>query len=126
MLTETTKVLGAALAASLLSVEEEFHLDALGSMLPHDWNLELKADVEMAWIAVIYCMDAPRSRPLFTICRWSDRTGLFARWKGEVMSSATAFTELQPVIGQVLSGVFACANTQPAKAGSRASMNTWH
>ena len=126
MLTETTKRPGAALVASQLSMEEAFQLDTLSSMLPHDWTLELKADVEMAWIAIVYCPDAPRSRPLFTMCRWSDRTGLFVRWKEEFVSSASAFTELQPVIGQVLSGIFASADTDPAQASGRASMGTRH
>ncbi len=76
--------------------------------------MEFKADVEMAWTAFIYCEDAPRSRPLFIVCRWSDHMGLFVQWMDGSAASAIVFTELSPVLDLIPSGIFACAEARLA------------
>ena len=61
----------------------------------------------MAWVAFIYDAEAPRSRPMFTVCRWDDRVGVLAQWMNGAACSATAFTELEPILELVLDGIFA-------------------
>ncbi len=44
---------------------------------------------------------------MFTICRWSDRVGLLAQWMNGSACSATAFTELWPVLELILDSILA-------------------
>ena len=93
-------------ASSLLSSDEAAQFAALRTILPEGWVAELQADAGMAWVAFIYDAEAPRSRPMFTVCRWDDRVGVFAQWMNGSACSATTFTELEPILELVLYGIF--------------------
>ncbi len=108
-LTGTTETSAAAPAGPLVSRDEPSQLGALRDTLPEGWIMELQPDAEMVWVAFVYQADAPRSRPMFTVCRWSDRVGLFAQWMDGSRSSATAFAELWPILELILDGIFASA-----------------
>lgn len=75
------------------------------TILPEGWVAELQADAEMAWVAFVYDAEAPRSRPMFTICRWDDRVGLLAQWMNGAACSVVAFTDLEPILELVLDGI---------------------
>lgn len=106
-------------ATLLLSEGEAAQFAALRTALPEGWVAELQAEAGMAWLALIYDADAPRSRPMFTVCRWDDRVGLLAQWMNGTACSATAFTELWPILELVLDGILsspqACLATVPTK-----------
>ena len=107
MLTGNADRLGAAAARPLLSSDEASEFEALRTALPEGWVVELQSDPGMAWVAFVHWADAPRGRPMFTVCRWDDRVGLFAQWMDGSASSAAAFTELWPILELILSGIFA-------------------
>ena len=126
MLTENTDVPGVASTDLLLSNDEASQFGALERILPDGWVVELQADAWMAWAAFVYQADAPRSRPVFTICRWDDRVGLFTQWVNGSASSAMAFTELWPVLELVPDGIFAFTLTYLATVLTKDWTNTQH
>jgi len=84
---------------------------ALKRILPDSWVVELQADPGMAWAAIVCQAETPRSQPMFTVCRGSDRVALFVQWIGGSASSAVAFTELWPVLELIPSDIFAFTQT---------------
>ncbi len=104
MLTEKA---GMATMQPLLSSDEASEFEALGDALPAGWVLQLRPDPGMAWVAFVFQADAPRSRPMFTVCRWDNRVGLFVQWMDGSVASAMAFTELWPILDLILSSIFA-------------------
>ena len=102
----------AARANELLSSDEASEFGALKDTLPAGWVVELQPDPGLAWVAVVYQADAPRTRPMFTVCRWRDRAGLFMEWWDGHASSATAFTELWPTLEQIPGTIFAAAQAE--------------
>jgi len=98
---------GASGELLLLASDEASEFKALRTALPVGWVAELQPDPGMAWVAFVYRADAPRSRPMFTICRWDERVGLFVQWMNGSASSAMVFTELWPILELILSSIFA-------------------
>jgi len=96
----------------------------LQTLLPEGWVAELQAEAGMAWVAFIYDAEAPRSRPMFTVCHWDDRAGLLTQWMNGAACLATAFTELDPILDLVLDGIFASmqAHLATVPTGSRANV----
>lgn len=80
----------------------------------------------MAWVAFVYDAEAPRSWPMFTICRWSDRVGLLAQWINGEACSAMAFTELEPILERVLDGILASMQPHWAAVLTEEWSNTRH
>jgi len=113
-------------ARPLLSIDETAQFAALRSTLPKGWVVELQAEAGMAWVAFIYDANAPRSRPMFTVCRWDDRVGLLAQWMNGAACSATAFTELWPIVELVLDGVFAAMQAHLATVPTQGWASTQH
>jgi len=107
----------------LLSEDEAAQFAALRTTLPEGWVAELQADAGMAWVAFIYDADAPRSRPMFTVCRWDDRVGLLAQWMNGAACSATAFTELWPILELVLDGILVSLQAHPATVPTRGTLS---
>jgi len=107
----------------LLSEDEAAQFAALRTTLPEGWVAELRADAGMAWVALIYDADAPRSRPMFTVCRWDDRVGLLAQWMNSAACLATAFTELWPILELVLDGILVSLQTHPATVPTRGRLS---
>ena len=107
MLTANTYLPRAALCDLLPSGDEASQLGALRAALPERWVLELRADATMAWVALVYQAKAPRSSPMFTVCRWDDRVGLFVEWMDGSAAAATAFMELAPILKLILGSIFA-------------------
>lgn len=106
-LTRDVGTFGAASADLLLSDDEAARFAVLRTTLPDGWVLDLQGNAGMAWVAFVHKAEAPGSRPMFTVCRWSDRVGLFAQWEERRLCSATAFSELWPVLELILDGIFA-------------------
>lgn len=123
---ENTDVPGAAPLYPSLSSDEAFEFGALKDALPKGWVVELQPEAGMAWAAFIYQADAPRSRPMFTVCRWHDRAGMYARWMDGSASSAMAFIELWPILDLILSGIFAYTQTHLATVPTEGWANTQH
>jgi hypothetical protein len=111
MLIENTGTPGAITRQPLLSEDEASQFRALRAALPTGWVAELQPEAGMAWLAFVYQADAPRSRPMFSVCRWDDGVGLFTQWMDGSACMAMAFTELWPVLEQILDDTLAC--TQP-------------
>jgi len=88
--------------------------------------LDLQGHVGMAWATFVHKADAPKSRPMFTICRWSDRVGLFAQWEEGRPCSATAFSELCPVLELILDGIFAATQACLAVVPTEGWATTQH
>ena len=126
MLTENTDVPGVASTDLLLSSDEASQFGALERILPNGWVIELQADPGMAWAAIVYQADAPRSRPMFTVCRWSDRVGLFVQWMNGSAASAVAFTELWPVLELIPNGIFKFTQTHLVTVATKDWTNTQH
>lgn len=126
MLTEIGSASNASFATLLLSRDEASLFDGLRNNLPRGWVVELKPDTGMAWVAFIFCEDDPRSRPLFTVCRWTDRVGLFVQWMDGTASSAVAFTELEPIMDLIPNGIFASAETRLATVPNESWTDTKH
>ena len=126
MLTEDADVRGVASTELLLSSDEVAQFGAFKRTLPDGWVVELQADPGMAWAAFVYQADAPRSRPMFTVCRWTDRVGLFVQWMDGSASSAVAFAELWPVLELIPNGIFAFTQTQLATVAAKDWTNTQH
>jgi hypothetical protein len=126
MLSVNTAAPGAALAPQLLSAREATLFQGLKDRLPDGWMIAFEADAEMAWLALVYCAEAPRSEPLFTICRWTDRLGLLVQWMNGAACSASVFEELDPVMGSVLSTIFTFAETHQATVRPGAWADTRH
>ncbi len=126
MLTENTSVPRASFATPLLSKGEACQFETLQDNLPEGWMLEVQADVAMAWVAFVFCTDCPRNRPLFTVCRWSDRTGLFVQWMDGTASSAAAFTDLEPIMDLIPNGIFATAEARLATVSTEGWADTAH
>ncbi len=114
MLIERSSRSGIAQSSPLLLRGEAFHFETLRNNLPCGWVIELAADAGMAWIAFVYYADAPRSTPMFTVCRWTDRVGLFVQWMDGSASSAIAFTDLEPIMDLIPNGIFASAEARLA------------
>ncbi len=110
-------------ASLLLSSDEAAQFAALRSILPEGWVAELRADAGMAWVAFVYDAEAPRSRPMFTVCRWEDRVGLLAQWMNGAACSATAFTELWPILELVLDGILASLQEHLAIVPTKGTLN---
>ncbi len=110
----------------MLSRDEAAQFAALRTILPAGWVAELQAEVEMAWVAFIYDAEAPRSRPMFTVCRWDDRVGVLAQWMNGAACSATAFTELEPILELVLDGIFASMQAHLATVPTESRACTQH
>ncbi len=126
MLIEGAGVPSASLAAPLLSKGEACQLEALQDSLPEGWILEVKAEAEMAWVAFVFCAQCPRSRPMFTLCRWVDRLGLFVQWMDGTASSAVAFTDLEPILDLIPSGIFASTEAHLATVPTTGWTDTQH
>ena len=122
-MTQGIGAFGAISTDLLLSADEAARLAALRSTLPKGWALDLQAQAGMAWAAFVHKADAPGSRPMFTICRWSDRVGLLAQWEESRLCSAIAFSELWPVLELILDGIFtatqACLATVPTEGWAK-------
>jgi hypothetical protein len=126
MLTGDPSVLSALFATSLLSWGEACQLRALQDNLPAGWMLEVKAEAGMAWAAFVFCMEHPRSQPVFTLCRWYDRMGLFVQWMDGTASSAAAFTDLEPILDLIPNGIFASAEARLVTVSTEGWANTQH
>lgn len=113
-------------ASPLLSTDEAAQFAALRTILPEGWVAELQADAGMAWVAFVYDAEAPRSRPMFTICRWDDRVGLLAQWMNGAACSAMAFTELEPILELVLDGILTSMQPHLAAVLTGEWSNTRH
>lgn len=113
-------------ASPLLSRDEAAQFAALRTILPEGWVAELQADAGMAWVAFVYDAAAPRSRPMFTICRWDDRVGLLTQWRNGTACSATAFTELEPILDLVLDGILTSMQPHLAAVPTRGWVGTQH
>jgi len=122
MLTGDADAFGALPIDLLLSEDEAGQFAALRNTLPEGWVMALQAGAGMAWAAFIYRADAPRGGPMFTVCRWSDRVGLFTRWVDGSACSAMAFTELWPI----LDGVFAAMQMQLTTVPTEGWADTRH
>lgn len=81
----------------------------MAEKLPAGWMVNVQADASMAWKAFVYRASAPESRPLFTVCRWSDRVGLFVQWADGSSYSVVTCTQLRPILDMVPSSIFAFA-----------------
>ncbi len=126
MLTENIDISGAAAVRPSLSNDEASQFGALRDALPEGWVVELQPEAGMAWAAFIYQADAPRSRPMFTVCRWHDRVGLYTQWLDGSASSAMAFTKLWPILDLILSGIFAYTQAHLATVPTEGWANTQH
>ena len=126
MLVEDACVPGASSAVQLLSPGEACQLGALQDSLPEGWVLEVKGEADMAWIAFVFYAQCPRSRPMFTLCRWSDRVGLFVQWMNGTASSVAAFTDLEPILKLIPSEIFASTKKQLATVPAEGWTSTQH
>jgi len=126
MLAENIGMLSVVSADRLLSRDEAARFEALRDTLPEDWVVDLQADAGMMWVAFVYKGSAPRSGPMFTVCRWDDRVGLFAQWPGDGICSVVAFTELWPILELVLDGIFTATATHPATKSAAGWTDTQH
>ena len=115
-----------SVAVPLLSTGEARQLGILRESLPEGWVLEVKAEADMAWVAFIFCAQCPRSRPMFTLCRWSDRVGLFVQWMDGTASSVAAFTDLEPILELIPSDIFASTKKQLATVPTTGWTSTRH
>ena len=126
LLAGTIGLPSAVSAGPLLSRDEAARFGALRDTLPEGWVVELQVDAGMAWVAFVHKAAAPRSGPMFTICRWHDRVGLFAQWPDGCSCSAVAFTELWPVLELVLDGIFTATQAQLTTVPTANWANTRH
>jgi len=120
MLTDNTSTSSAAVVHPSLSSDEVSQFGALRTTLPQGWIVELQTVAGMAWAAFVYQADAPRSRPMFTVCRWDDRLGMFVQWMDGSASSAFAFTELWPILDLIASDIFALTQAHLATVPTEA------
>ena len=111
---------------SLLSGDEASEFEVLSNTLPEGWVMERQSQAGMAWVAFVYNADAPRSSPMFTICRWHDREGMFVQWLDGSASSATAFTELWPTLDPILNRIFAFTQAHLANVPTEGWTDTQH
>ena len=88
--------------------------------------LEVRAEADMAWVAFVFCAQCPRSRPMFTLCRWIDRVGLFVQWMDGTASSVAAFTNLEPILELIPSDIFASTKKQLATVPAEGWTSTRH
>lgn len=126
MLSANTAGPGVALGSPLLSTDEAVLFQSVKDNLPEGWVVDFEADADMAWIAFVYCAEAPRSRPMFTVCRWSDRLGLLAQWMDGTACSAFAFDDLEPVTSFILSGILEFAEESHAIVLAHAGTDMMH
>ena len=126
MLAATTDLPDAIVVHPSLSRNEASQLGTLRADLPEGWVVELQANPGMAWAAFVYQADAPRSRPMYTVCRWNDRVGLFTHWMDGSACSALAFTELWPILELILDGVFAATQAHLVTVPTEGWANTQH
>lgn len=119
-------MLSAAFGDLLLLQDEAARFAALKDALPKGWVVELQAGAGMVWVAFVHKAEAPGNRPMFTLCRWSDRVGLFAQWEEGRLCSAAAFTELWPVLEVILDGIFAATQAQLATVPTDGWAETQH
>ena len=63
---------------------------------------------------------------MFTLCRWSDRVGLFVQWMDGTASSAAAFTDLEPILDLIPSGIFASAEARLTTVRTEGWADTRH
>lgn len=110
----------------LLSKAEASQLEALQDSLPEGWMLEVKANADMAWVAFVFCAQCPSRRPMFTLCRWSDRLGLFVQWMDGTASSAATFTDLEPILDLIPNGIFAATEKQLVTMSTEGWASTQH
>ncbi len=116
----------ASVAVPLISTDEARQLGILRKSLPEAWVLEVKAAADMAWVAFVFCAQCPRSRPMFTLCRWSDRVGLFVQWMDGTASSVAAFRDLEPILELIPSDIFASTKKQLATVPAEGWTSTRH
>jgi len=107
MLAETTAVPSLLPAALRVSASEAILFDDLMDDMPAGWGVNFALDAGMEWAAFIHRADDPRNGPLFTVCRWTDRVGLFVRWREGSTSSIIVSTELSDVLDLSSHGIFA-------------------
>lgn len=117
---------GAACADPLLSRDEASQFRALRNTLPDGWVAELQPEAGMAWAAFVYQAEAPRSSPMFTVCRWDDRAGVLVQWMDGSASSAMAFTELWPILELIQNGIFASMQAHLATVPTEDWAKTQH
>lgn len=111
---------------SLLSSDEASEFGALSNTLPEGWVVELQPEAGMAWVAFVYEADAPRSSPMFTVCRWDDRVGMFVQWIDGSASSAMAFTELWAIFELIPNRIFTFTQAHLATVPTEGWANTQH
>lgn len=111
----------------MLLSEEAAQFRALRDALPEGWVVELHADdPSVAWVAFVYKAGAPKRGPIFTVCRWSDRVGLFTQWMDGYVSCPMAFTELGSTMELILDGIFAATQAQLRTVPTEGWTNTRH
>ncbi len=126
MRSENNVVPDAAPASLLISEGDATLFEGLKDNLPAGWVVDFEANAGMAWVAFVYCAEAPRSKPMFTVCRWIDRLGLLAQWMDGTAYSAFAFEELEPVTSFILAGICDHAEEHHANLVVHAAADTMH
>lgn len=63
---------------------------------------------------------------MFTVCRWNDRAGVLVQWMDGSASSATAFTELWPILELIQNGIFASMQAHLATVPTEDWAKTQH
>jgi hypothetical protein len=125
-LAANTARLRPASGSLLLSSDEAALFQSMKDNLPEGWVVDFEADADMAWIAFVFCAEAPRSRPMFTVCRWSDRLGLLAQWMDGTACSAFAFHDLEPVTSFILDGISEYADAHQVNVRAHGGADTRH
>jgi hypothetical protein len=126
MLADTTAVPSLPSATPLLSVDEAVLLNALMDNMPPGWAVDFAVDAGMKWAAFVHRADDPRNGPLFTVCRWPDRVGLFVRWTDGSGSVVAVLKDLSPVLNLIPSGIFAFSAARLATVRAESWADTMH
>ena len=112
--------------ATAVTADEVILFDTLKNNMPPGWAVDFAADAGMEWAAVIHCADDPRNGPLFTVCRWADRVGLFVRWIDGSGSLIAMLADLSPVLDLIPHGIFAFSATCLATVRDESWPDTMH